>query len=147
MHLLGSWALHDLTSGAVFGLGVACTAGFFAGWRRSPTDGQGARQTRGEETENDPNTGRERAERSSESHPAPDVESAEPNERTSPTPEQLAYRALGLPDAATPRAVKSAYRKLALRWHPDQKSGDRAAHEKFLEIQGAYELLVASGLA
>ena len=48
------------------------------------------------------------------------------------------YQALGVPKGATEEEVKKAYRKLALRLHPDKPTGDA---EKFKEIQGAYDIL------
>lgn len=52
------------------------------------------------------------------------------------------YQTLGLKPAATAAEVKSAYRKLARKWHPDANpAGQRAAEDKFKEIQEAYEVL------
>jgi DnaJ-class molecular chaperone len=48
------------------------------------------------------------------------------------------YEALGLQMGATEDEVKKAYRKLALRLHPDKPTGDA---EKFKKIQGAYDIL------
>jgi len=50
------------------------------------------------------------------------------------------YDVLGLSKSATPAQIKSAYRKLALKWHPDRNK-DSAAEEKFKEINEAYEIL------
>jgi DnaJ-class molecular chaperone len=50
------------------------------------------------------------------------------------------YDILGVSKTATAAEIKSAYRKLALKWHPDRnKASD--AHEKFKEINEAYEVL------
>jgi len=59
--------------------------------------------------------------------------------------EGAALRTLGLDSDATPEEIKWAYRKLALKYHPDKQSPDQreAAREKFIEIQQAYELLNA----
>ena len=51
------------------------------------------------------------------------------------------YEILGLEREADAKAVKSAYRKLAMQYHPDQNQGDPAAEEKFKEISEAYEVL------
>ena len=52
------------------------------------------------------------------------------------------YQILGVPKSATEKEVKSAYRKLARKWHPDANRDDqKAAEEKFKELQEAYEVL------
>src|SRR5579884_2869634 len=52
------------------------------------------------------------------------------------------YEILGVPKNAPEKDVKSAYRKLARKWHPDANPGNqKAAEEKFKEIQEAYEVL------
>ncbi len=51
------------------------------------------------------------------------------------------YRLLELPQDASLAEVKSAYRRLARRYHPDVNPGDRAAHDKFILLQQAYEKL------
>ena len=50
------------------------------------------------------------------------------------------YRALGVKRSATDRQLKSAYRKLALKFHPD-KNKTRTAEERFKKINAAYEVL------
>jgi len=50
------------------------------------------------------------------------------------------YKVLGLDPDADPRAIRSAYRLLARRYHPDVAKG-RAAARRFLVIQEAYEVL------
>ncbi len=48
---------------------------------------------------------------------------------------------LGLSSTATWGEIKSAYRKLAMMYHPDRNPGDKEAATKFKEVQAAYELL------
>lgn len=50
------------------------------------------------------------------------------------------YDILGVSKSATAAEIKSAYRKLALKWHPDRNKESGAA-EKFKEINEAYEVL------
>jgi molecular chaperone DnaJ len=51
------------------------------------------------------------------------------------------YQVLGVPRNATLDEIKGAYRKLALRFHPDRNPGNKAAEETFKEINAAYEVL------
>lgn len=51
------------------------------------------------------------------------------------------YEVLGVPKDADARAIKAAYRKLAMQYHPDRNPGDKAAEEKFKEAAEAYEVL------
>lgn len=51
------------------------------------------------------------------------------------------YETLGVEKNATQDEIKKAYRKLAMRWHPDQNSNDPEATEKFKQISEAYEVL------
>lgn len=51
------------------------------------------------------------------------------------------YEILGVPRNATKEEIKRAYRKLALKYHPDRNPGDKEAEEKFKEINEAYEVL------
>jgi molecular chaperone DnaJ len=51
------------------------------------------------------------------------------------------YEVLGVKRDADEKAIKKAYRKLAMEYHPDRNPGNKAAEEKFKEISEAYEVL------
>ncbi|MCB1445084.1 MAG: molecular chaperone DnaJ [Rhizobiaceae bacterium] len=51
------------------------------------------------------------------------------------------YETLGVSRTADEKELKSAFRKLAMKWHPDKNPGDSAAEKKFKEINEAYEAL------
>ena len=55
--------------------------------------------------------------------------------------EKNLYEILGVPKAATDAEIKSAYRKSALKYHPDKHKGDKDSEQKFKEINVAYEVL------
>ena len=51
------------------------------------------------------------------------------------------YEVLGVSKSADATEIKKAYRKLALKYHPDKNPGDKEAEEKFKEAAEAYEVL------
>ena len=51
------------------------------------------------------------------------------------------YQVLGISKNATPDEIKKAYRKVAVRCHPDKNPGDKVAEDKFKEASNAYEVL------
>lgn len=51
------------------------------------------------------------------------------------------YELLGVSRNASEQEIKRAYRKMAMKYHPDKNQGDKAAEEKFKEVAGAYEVL------
>lgn len=51
------------------------------------------------------------------------------------------YKILGVERKANTDEIRSAYRKLAMKYHPDKNPGDKKAEEKFKEINEAYQVL------
>ena len=52
------------------------------------------------------------------------------------------YEILGVSRSATKIEIKKAYRKLAMKYHPDRNKGDKKeASKKIKEINGAYDIL------
>lgn len=51
------------------------------------------------------------------------------------------YQSLGLQKGATAEEIKKAYRKLAVKYHPDKNPGDKSAEDRFKEINEAYAVL------
>ncbi len=56
-------------------------------------------------------------------------------------PESDYYQILGVDKKATDSEIKKAYRKLAMKYHPDHTKGDKEAEEKFKKISEAYAVL------
>jgi DnaJ-class molecular chaperone len=56
-------------------------------------------------------------------------------------PDQDPYMILGLSPGAMEKQIKKAYRRLAMKFHPDRNQDDPEAEKKFKEIQWAYESL------
>ncbi|MBN1903855.1 MAG: DnaJ domain-containing protein [Deltaproteobacteria bacterium] len=50
-------------------------------------------------------------------------------------------RVLGVKESASEKVIKKAYRRLALKWHPDKNPGNPDAEMRFKEIQQAYDYL------
>lgn len=51
------------------------------------------------------------------------------------------YEVLGVSRDAEEREIKKAYKRLAMKFHPDRQSEDKNAEEKFKEAKEAYEIL------
>src|SRR5215831_1647681 len=51
------------------------------------------------------------------------------------------YQVLGVPRTASDKDIKSAYRRLARKYHPDLNPGDKSAEARFKELQSAYDVL------
>jgi hypothetical protein len=53
------------------------------------------------------------------------------------------YHVLGVPPNATPEEIKTAYRKLSLKFHPDRNEGDKFYEDYFKLVQEAYDVLIS----
>ena len=51
------------------------------------------------------------------------------------------YEVLGVDKSASADEIKKAYRKMAIKYHPDKNPGDKEAEEKFKEAAEAYDVL------
>jgi molecular chaperone DnaJ len=54
------------------------------------------------------------------------------------------YEVLGVSKGASEKDIKKAYKRLAMKYHPDRTKGDKSLEEKFKEIQEAHEILTES---
>ena len=57
------------------------------------------------------------------------------------TTKQDYYELLGVPRKATAKDIRTAFRKLARKYHPDLNPGDKSSEEKFKQLQEAYDVL------
>ncbi len=52
------------------------------------------------------------------------------------------YEVLGVAKTASEKEIKKAYKKLAMKFHPDKNPDDPTAADKFKEVKAAYEILM-----
>src|SRR4030088_3691176 len=57
------------------------------------------------------------------------------------TTKQDYYELLGVPRKASAKDIRTAFRKLARKYHPDLNPGDKSSEEKFKQLQEAYDVL------
>src|SRR5438270_4400837 len=57
------------------------------------------------------------------------------------TTKQDYYEVLGVPRKASVKDIRAAFRRLARKYHPDLNPGDKAAEERFKNVQEAYDIL------
>ena len=51
------------------------------------------------------------------------------------------YTILGVTRDVSPDGIRNAYRRMARRYHPDRNPNNRAAHDRFLQVREAYDVL------
>jgi DnaJ homolog subfamily C member 9 len=72
--------------------------------------------------------------------------SSPPTESLPSAPTEInPYTVLSIPPTSTTSEIRTAYRKLALQWHPDKNPDKPSAHTKFQEIAFAYAILSDEG--
>ncbi len=71
-------------------------------------------------------------------------ETSPPPRQTAETPEARAMRTMELRHPVTRAAVKTRYKELVKRFHPDIHGGDKTTEEKLKIIIGAYKILMSS---
>src|SRR6266478_1086425 len=64
-----------------------------------------------------------------------------PRARMPTTAKQDYYELLGVPRKATAKDIRTSFRKLARKYHPDLNPGDKSSEEKFKQLQEAYDVL------
>ena len=69
-----------------------------------------------------------------------------PKQRQARPLETKALETLGLPQDADRQAIRSRYKELVKRHHPDANGGDRSSEERFREVLQAYRLLKQAGM-
>lgn len=72
-------------------------------------------------------------------------QSTAPRERKLKALESKAFDTLGLTASATPKDIKSRYKELVKKHHPDANGGDRGSEERFRAVIQAYQLLKQEG--
>lgn len=73
------------------------------------------------------------------------TEAETPRRRSPKGPERAAFEVMGLPDNASREAIKSRYKTLVKRHHPDANHGDRSSEDRLRSIINAYNVLRRAG--